>query len=358
MFTRVNSLADKDSLPPGSLVHVGEETTGPTRITVLEYDAQGVHALDEPDSGEIARLRDEPQVVWFRVEGVHQVEIIARLGEIFGLHPLVQEDIVNTQQRPKLEEYDNYLFLVLKDLSFDQEDQEVVARQVSLILGRGWVLSFSESGHDPFTAVVERINGGRGRIRHLGADYLAYALLDSVVDHYFGVLESLADASQEMESELDTAADQRVLRTLHQLKRQGLRLRKAVWPLREVTAWLERGEHELVSPTVRPYLRDVYDHTVQVIDATESLRDSLASLMDLYLSIVSNRMNQIMKVLTIIATLFIPLTFIAGVYGMNFKNMPELEWSWGYFAALGLMGVVTIGMLIYFWRKGWLLSKE
>lgn len=270
----------------------------------------------------------------------------------------MQEDIVNTQQRPKLEEYDNYLFLVLKDLSFDQEDQEVVARQVSLILGRGWVLSFSESGHDPFTAVVERINGGRGRIRHLGADYLAYALLDSVVDHYFGVLESLADASQEMESELDTAADQRVLRTLHQLKRQGLRLRKAVWPLREVTAWLERGEHELVSPTVRPYLRDVYDHTVQVIDATESLRDSLASLMDLYLSIVSNRMNQIMKVLTIIATLFIPLTFIAGVYGMNFKNMPELEWSWGYFAALGLMGVVTIGMLIYFWRKGWLLSKE
>ncbi|MCF8042227.1 MAG: magnesium/cobalt transporter CorA [Desulfarculaceae bacterium] len=354
MLKRVTSQAAKDSLPPGSLVHVGEEVTGPIRISVLEYDAQGVHTLEEPDPGEIKRLQDEPQVVWFRVEGVHQVEVVARLGEIFGLHPLVQEDIVNTHQRPKLEEYDHYLYMVLKDLSFDPEKQEVVSRQVSVILGRGWVLSFTEGGRDPFTAVAGRINGGRGRIRHLGADYLAYALLDAVVDHYFGVLESLAESTQDLEDELDTAADQKVLHTLHRLKRQGLRLRKAVWPLREVAGWLERGEHEFIDQKVRPYLRDVYDHTVQVIDATESLRDSLASLMDLYLSVVSNRMNQIMKVLTIIATLFIPLTFIAGVYGMNFKYMPELEWKWGYYTALGLMGLVTLGMLYYFWRKRWL----
>lgn len=358
MLKRVTSQSAKDSLPPGSMVHVGREATGPTRITVLEYDAQGVRTLEEPDPGRLEKLRDEPQVVWFRVEGVHQVEVVARLGEIFGLHPLVQEDIVNTQQRPKLEEYDHYLYMVLKDLSYDPENQEVASRQVSVILGQGWVLSFTESGRDPFTAVAGRINGGRGRIRHLGSDYLAYALLDSVVDHYFGVLEALADSSQDLESELDTAADQKVLHTLHRLKRQGLALRKAVWPLREVAGWLERGEHELVSAGVRPYLRDVYDHTVQVIDATESLRDSLASLMDLYLSVVSNRMNQIMKVLTIIATLFIPLTFIAGLYGMNFKYMPELEWKWGYYASLGLMGVVTIGMLYYFWRKRWLRSGD
>ncbi|MCB2193061.1 MAG: magnesium/cobalt transporter CorA [Deltaproteobacteria bacterium] len=358
MADRVPSQAAKDSLPPGSLVHVGEAASGPTRITVLEYDSQGVRTLEEPDTGQIEELKKEPQVVWFRVEGVHQVDVVARLGEIFGLHPLVQEDIVNTQQRPKLEEYDKYLYMVLRDLSFDSQKQEVVSKQVSLILGRGWVLSFTESGRDPFTAVAGRINGGRGRIRHLGADYLAYALIDSVVDHYFGVLEALADASQDLENQLDTAADQTVLHTLHRLKRQGLALRKAVWPLREVAGWLERGEHELVSSTVQPYLRDVYDHAVQVIDATESLRDSLASLMDLYLSVVSNRMNQIMKVLTIIATLFIPLTFIAGVYGMNFKYMPELEWPWGYYTALGLMAAVTVGMLIYFWRKRWLRSGD
>ncbi len=354
MPKRVTKLSGKESLPPGSLVHVGSEVTGPIRITVLKYDGQGMQTLEDPDLTQLKVLQDDPAVVWFRVEGVHQVEVIARLGEIFNLHPLVQEDIVNTQQRPKLEEYDNYLFLVLKDLSYDPQKQEIISRQVSIVLGKGWVLSFIEGGRDPFTAVTERVTGGRGRIRQRGADYLAYTLLDSVVDHYFGVLEGLAESTQELEDELESASEQQVLHGLHRLKRQGLRLRKAVWPLREVAGWLERAEHELIDHSVRPYLRDVYDHTVQIIDATESLRDSLASLMDLYLSVVSNRMNQIMKVLTIIATLFIPLTFIAGLYGMNFKYMPELEWHWGYFACLGLMGLVSLGMLYYFWRKRWL----
>ena len=353
MFSRVKSLGAKEFLPPGSLVHVGEEFDGPTRIHVLEYDATGVTEMDQPDPGTMQELQGHPQITWFRVEGVHQVEVVARLGEIFGLHPLVQEDIVNTLQRPKLEEFENYLFIVLKDLDCPADECEISARQVSIILGKGWVLSFTEGGRDPFAGVAERIESGRGRIRRLGADYLAYALMDAVVDHYFTVLESLVEATQEVEDELDEDPEQRVLHTVHSLKRQGQRLRKAVWPLRELAGSLERGETSLVDPATKPFLRDVYDHTIQIIDATEGLRDTLASMMDLYLSVVSNRMNQVMKVLTIIATLFIPLTFIAGVYGMNFKVMPELEWKWGYYATLGLMGAVTLGMLFYFWRKKW-----
>ena len=299
-------------------------------------------------------------MVWFRVEGVHQVEVVARLGEIFGLHPLVQEDIVNTQQRPKLEEYEHYLLHgASRTWSYDPEEQEIISRQVSLVLGKGWVLSFTESGYDPFTAVAERINGGRGRIRRLGADYLAYALLDSVVDHYFTVLEGLAESHPgALEERAGHRGRPRVLHTLHRLKRQGLRLRKAVWPLREVVRLAGAGRARAGGPRgaalfarrVRPHRAGDRRH--------RGLRDSLASLMDLYLSVVSNRMNQIMKVLTIIATLFIPLTFIAGVYGMNFKNMPELEWPWGYYITLGLMGMVTVVMLIYFWRKHWLTSGD
>eukprot|EP01022_Parablepharisma_sp_SALTPOND_P022633 TRINITY_DN4616_c0_g1_i1.p3 TRINITY_DN4616_c0_g1~~TRINITY_DN4616_c0_g1_i1.p3 ORF type:complete len:303 (+),score=117.73 TRINITY_DN4616_c0_g1_i1:553-1461(+) len=299
-------------------------------------------------------LQGHPQVTWFQVEGVHQVEVIGRLGEIFGLHPLVQEDIVNTLQRPKLEEFDHYLFIVLKDLDFPSGSEQINTQQISIVLGKDWVLSFTEGGRDPFAGVAERIETGRGRIRRLGADYLAYALVDAVVDHYFGVLEELTERTQAVEDELDEDPGQEVLHTVHRLKRQGQRLRKAVWPLREVAGGLERGESPLVDAGTKPFLRDVYDHTIQVIDATEALRDSLASMMDLYLSVVSNRMNQVMKVLTIIATLFIPLTFIAGVYGMNFKVMPELEWKWGYYITLGAMALVTIGMLIYFWRKKWL----
>ncbi|MCB2226810.1 MAG: magnesium/cobalt transporter CorA [Desulfarculaceae bacterium] len=355
MFTRVRNLGAKESLPPGTLVHVGQEFDGPTRIHVLEYDAEGFQELDQPDPGTMRELSAHPQITWFRVEGVHQVEVIARLGEIFDLHPLVQEDIVNTLQRPKLEEFENYLFIVLKDLDCPRDqDCEISAQQVSIILGKGWVLSFTEGGRDPFAGVAERIASGRGRIRRLGADYLAYALMDAVVDHYFTVLEKLVEATQEVEDELDEDPDQEVLHTVHRLKRQGQKLRRAIWPLRELVGGLERGESSLVDAATKPFLRDVYDHTIQVIDATEGLRDSLASMMDLYMSAVSNRMNQVMKVLTIIATLFIPLTFIAGVYGMNFKVMPELEWKWGYYATLGAMGVVAIGMLIYFRRKKWL----
>jgi len=353
LLSRVNNLAGKAALPPGTLVHVGQERQGPVRINVLEYDAQGARALSQPGQDQMRGLRDQPQVTWFQVEGVHQVEVIARLGEIFGLHPLVQEDIVNTHQRPKLEDYESYLFIALKDLDLPPQAGEIVSQQISIVLGKGWVLSFTEGGRDPFGGVAERIEAGRGRIRRLGADYLAYALVDAVVDHYFTVLEELAERTQVVEDELDQDPGQEVLHTVHRLKRQGQRLRRAVWPLREVANGLERGESALVDYATRPFLRDVYDHTIQVIDAAEAIRDTLASLMDLYMSVAGNRMNQVMKVLTIIATLFIPLTFIAGVYGMNFKFMPELDWKWGYFTALGSMAVVAIGLLIYFRRKKW-----
>jgi len=293
-------------------------------------------------------------VTWINVDGLHQLGVLESVGDRLGLHPLVLEDILNTGQRPKMEDFGGYIYIVFKMFYSNEMNDEIVEEQISLILGPAFVISFQERRGDVFDALRERIRSDRGRIRKMGADYLTYALLDSVVDNYFVVLEKLGEKMEFLEEELVTHPTTETLQVIHNLKREMAFLRKSVWPLREIVSGLERGESALIQESTGLYLRDVYDHTIQVIDTVETFRDMLSGMLDIYLSSVSNRMNEVMKVLTIIATIFIPLTLIVGIYGMNFQHMPELGWRWGY--PLVWLVMLTIGglMLVYFKRKRWL----
>jgi magnesium transporter len=308
--------------------------------------------LDDVD--ECIPFKDKATVTWINVDGVHDTEAIQKLGDCFGIHALVLEDVVNTNQRPKLEIFDDYVFLVLKMLTLDKEERRPEFEQVSMVLGPNYVISFQEREGDVFETVRERIRSGKGLIRRGGADYLAYALMDAVVDGYFVVLETFGEHIETLEEELVTDAGRDTLQKLNVMKREVIYLRKSVWPLREVISALQRGESTLVKEHTRIYLRDVYDHTIQVIDTVETFRDMLTGMLDIYLSSVSNRMNEVMKVLTVIATIFIPLTFIAGVYGMNFRFMPELAWQWAYPVTWLVMVAIGILMVVYFRRKKWL----
>lgn len=351
----VKKRSAKAGLPPGTLVHIGERRSEAARVSIIAYDDQGVYEQTADDLSACFPLRAQPGVSWINVEGIHSVELLQKLGECYGLHPLVLEDILNTDQRPKREDYGAYLFIVLKMLSLKNGNNGVAAEQMSLILGPNFVLSFQEGlAGDPFDPVRERLRAGRGKIRSLGADYLVYSLIDAIVDNYFVILESLAERIEQLEEELVANPVRETVGRLHTLKREVIFLRKSIWPLREVISGLERRESSLVREETAIYLRDVYDHTVQIIDTVETFRDILSGLLDIYLSTISNRTNEVMKVLTIIATLFMPLTFIAGLYGMNFHYMPELNWRWGYPAVLTLMLLVIGGMLVFFRRKKWI----
>jgi magnesium transporter len=289
------------------------------------------------------------------VEGVHQVEAVEKLGNCFGLHPLVLEDILNTDQRPKMEIYGDYVYIVLKMLYGSGPRRLVETEQVSLILGSNFVISFQEGIEgDVFDPVRERIRSGKGFIRKMGADYLAYSLIDTIVDNYFVILEGLGERVELLEEELLVHSTTTTIQEIHKFKNEMILVRRMVWPLREVISGLGRRESPLIKETTEIYLRDVYDHTVQVMDTIEVYREMLSGMLDIYLSSVSNRLNSVMKVLTIIATIFMPLTFIAGIYGMNFKYMPELEWRWGYPAVWLIVAVIGISMLIYFKKKKWL----
>ena len=293
-------------------------------------------------------------MTWININGVHDPEIIERIGKQFKIHLLVLEDILNTGQRPKYDDFDDYIFVVLKMLYYDAENSEIAVEQVSLIIGENYVISFQEKEGDVFNPIRDRIRSAKGRIRKMKADYLAYALLDAVVDNYFLILEKIGDKVEHMEEELVENPTPHILQTVHNLKRETLYLRKFIWPLREVISNLERGESSLINDSTRIYLRDVYDHTIQVIDTVETLRDMISGILDIYLSSLSNRMNEVMKTLTIFAAIFIPLTFIAGLYGMNFEYMPELKIRWAYPALLGVMFVIGISFVIYFKKKKWL----
>ena len=293
-------------------------------------------------------------ISWINIDGLHEVDIIEKLGTHFGIHPLTLEDIVNTEQRPKIEDMGEYLFIILKMMSYNRSENRVEAEQVSLIIGHNVVISFQEKMGDVFQGVRERIRFSKGRIRKMGSDYLAYALIDAIVDHYFIVLEEVGDQIENLEDEVMTRPTTETMQTLQKIKRRLLFLRKAVWPLREVISSLERGESKMIMKQSKPYFRDLYDHTIQVVDMVETMRDMNAGMFDMYLSSISNKMNEVMKVLTIIATIFIPLTFIAGIYGMNFDYMPELKWQWGYFGVWSVMALLFIGMMFYFRRKKWL----
>jgi len=351
-FTRKRS--KKVGLPPGALVHVGEKREEKVRITIIDYDKAQFQEKEAETVEECFPFKDKPTVTWINVDGIHQPEIVKQLGDCFGMHPLVLEDILNTDQRPKMEDFGNYIYTVLKMLYYDEKSNEMIIEQISLVLGSNFVISFQEKMGDVFNPIRERIKSDKGRVRKMGADYLAYALTDAIVDNYFTILEKIGEKVEFLEEELVAKPKPETLQAIHNLKRDLIFLRKSVWPLREVISGLERGESSLIDASTKLYLRDVYDHTIQVIDTVETLRDMVSGMLDIYLSSISNKMNEVMKVLTIIATIFIPLTFIAGIYGMNFAFMPELGLPWSYPLILLVMVGVGILMLIYFRRKKWI----
>jgi magnesium transporter len=355
MQNLIRRRSEKAGLPPGTLVHVGEPGTEEPSISVMIYDTMRLEQEYVDTVGEAFPLRDAPSVTWVNVDGIHDAGIVEELGARLGLHPLVLEDILNPDQRPKMEDLGDYLYVVLKMVDWDDLRGEIAVEQLSLVVGANYVVSLQERpGGDVLDPIRERIREAKGNIRGVGSDYLAYSILDGVVDRYFGVLEGLGEKVEDLEEELVSSPLPETLQQLHVLKREMIFMRKSVWPLREVVAALERSGSPLIKESTGPYLRDVYDHTIQVMDAVETVRDMLSGMLDIYLSSISNRMNEVMKVLTIFASIFIPLTFIAGVYGMNFAFMPELGWWWGYPAALLVMVAVALSMLWYFRSKRWL----
>ena len=344
--------SQNSGLPPGTLLYLGDKQGG-TTITVIDYDKNDVRerAIEAPE--ECRQYVDKSTVTWINVIGLHDTETLQKVGDVFAIHPLAMEDVVSSGQRPKMEDHGEYILLTLKMLYRQQKTGAVVAEQVSIILGRDYVLTFQEVEGDVFDVIRTRIRTAKGRIRGMGCDYLAYALLDAIVDNYFIVLEDVGDRIEDLQDQVIKEADPETLQVIHRLKGEMIFMRKNLWPLRELVGGLEKSESPLVGDSLAPYLRDVYEHTVQVIDTVESQRDMLAGTLDIYMTTVSNRMNEVMKVLTVIATIFIPLTFIAGVYGMNFETMPELKCPWGYAAVWTVMILVGLGMVAYFKSKKW-----
>ena len=360
MVTLFQKVSKKAGLPPGTPVHIGEKKVETVRISVIDYDEKNFETRELERVEECFPYKEKATFTWINVDGLHNTSVTQDLGMCYGWYPLIVEDILNTNQRTKMDIFDDYLFISLKMLTFNHGENKLDVEQLSLIFGENYVITFQETQGDIFDPLRNRIKNSKGKIRKAGADYLAYALLDSVVDNYYAVLEGIGEVIEDIEEELVTNPSPDTLQNIHELKRELIYLRKSVWPLREIISGLQREETQLIKEATNIYLRDLYDHTIQVIDTVETLRDMVSGMLDVYLSSISNRMNEIMKVLTIFAVIFIPLTFIAGIYGMNFNtekspfNMPELNWYFGYPFAMGIMVAVGVGMLFYFKKKKWL----
>ncbi len=353
MNRRVVKRSSKIGLPPGTIVHLGEKKVAQVSIDVVDYDRKRCQL----SSGvEVARAGPPKGTVhrWVTVTGLQDQEVLAKIGDLWGIHPLVLEDIANTSQRPKLDLYDHYLFLVLRLMDYEGQEGGLLGEQVSLILCRGGVLAFLERPSEVFAPVRQRLTNPQGRLRTSGPDYLFYALADVLVDRHFLVLEKVAEEIEKLTERVLAEAGPSPIQIIHRLKTDLLNLRKEVWPLREVMGFLARGESPLIAQSTTLYFRDAYDHTVQIADSIESYREMATSLLEIHLSTLNNRMNEVMKMLTIIATIFIPLSFVAGIYGMNFSRMPELQWPWGYPAVLALMAAIAGLMLFHFRRRRWL----
>jgi magnesium transporter len=354
MSELMESRARKLGLPPGTLVHLGSDNTDPVKLSIIDYSSTQFEERHSVSVDECLPFKDRPSITWINVDGLHQLEIIEKLGKAFNLHPLTLEDIVSTSQRPKIEELDSYLFIVVKMVRQIPGENDPRVEQVSMVVGSNFVLSFQEAVGDVFDPIRDRLRNSKGRIRENGADYLAYCLIDMLVDHYYVVLETLGDRIEEMEDEVINNPSPQAIAEIHDMRRELILLRKSIWPLREVIAAMARIESDLISETTRLYMRDVYDHAVQVVETIEAFRDIVSGMLEMYLTTISNKTNEVMKILTIMATIFIPLTFIAGVYGMNFQHMPELHWKWGYALAWAAMLSVAGVMIAYFRRKKWL----
>jgi magnesium transporter len=338
---------------PGSLHFVGKKRDERIQVSVIDYNAHDLVERPIEVLDELTPFRDTDTVTWTNIVGIHDTEAVQKIGEIFDIHALTLEDIVNATQRSKIEEFEDYLYIVIRIITFDPEIMSIRSEQLSMILGSNFVLSFQEDPRDVFEPVRVRIRNAVGRIRSSGADYLAYALLDVIIDEYFVTLEKIGEEMEDIEELVLENPEPETLERITALSRELVLLRRGIWPARELISSMLRSPSSLVKKKTEPFLRDAYDHTIQIMEIVESFRDVMGNLRESYKTAVSNRMNDIMKVLTIIATIFIPLTFIAGIYGMNFQYMPELAWQWGYFGALGFMVVLGLGLAAFFKAKKW-----
>ncbi|MHA2273619.1 MAG: magnesium/cobalt transporter CorA [Candidatus Hodarchaeales archaeon] len=353
MVRMIKKRAKTAALPPGTLVHIEEQELEKTRISLINYDESRFLEKDAEKVEECSAFRDRSGVTWIAIEGVHEINILEKLTHEFGFHPLVQEDIVHTIQRPKADQYETYLFIVLRSLHYNEEE-ELKSEQVSLALGQNYVVLFQEKKSDIFDPIRKRIKNAKSRIRMMGADFLAYSIIDAVVDNYFISLENIGEKIEDLEDELLIDPTPETLLMIHTLKREIILLRRTVWPLREVIRRLEKQESPFVQDTTQIYLRDVYDHTIHVAETIATFGETLSAMLEVYLSSITLKTNEVMKVLTIIATIFIPLTFLTGIYGMNFEHMPELSWSWSYPLVWSVMFTTALLMLAFFKKKDWL----
>jgi len=345
---------ENKGLAPGSLVFIGNKKMEHIRIRVIDYDKSKLNETQIDDISKGKEFKETKTVTWINIDGLHELTLMQEIGDIFDLHPLLLEDILNTGQRPKLEEFDNCLFLVLKMLRYDKEKQVILAEQLSMVLGSTYLLTFQEQPGDVFEPVRERIRKQKGRIRGTGIDYLAYALLDTVVDNYISIIERLGEQIEDIEEDVLTNPKPAVMDKINTFKREMNYLRKSIRPLREAIIQLLKLDSELIKENTIPFLKDLLDLITQATEAIDTYREMLSDQLNIYNSSISNRMNDIMKVLTIFAAIFIPLTFIAGIYGTNFEYVPELHFKYSYFIFWGVMISVAIAMLAFFKRKDWI----
>ncbi|MCA6073860.1 magnesium/cobalt transporter CorA [Fulvivirga sedimenti] len=352
-FRKKSKTVSKAGLPPGTLVHIGPKKTEKQLVELIQFDQNELIETDSNNATEILEKVNPEKVNWINIDGLHNIDLIQQLGNHFHLSPLMLEDILNTEQRPKLEEYDGVLFLPMKALNTLSGNQ-IEYEQISFVLGSNYILSFQEKEGDLFDQLRNRISDPANRVRSKNVDYLFYRLIDTVVDNYYIVMEHIGEQIEDIEEEVYLNPTSRTMQRIQDVKKELIILRKSLYPIREAISSLLRNDYKVILPENRTFYNDVYDHIIQLIDMFETYRDLISNLMDMYMSTISNKMNEIMKVLTIISTIFIPLSFIAGVYGMNFQHMPELNWRYGYFAILGLMLTILGGMLFYFRRKKWL----
>ena len=343
----------KVGLPPGSIFHVGEQKIEKAKITLTEYDEKKVETFEINSVEEIDPFTDTPQVTWVNVCGLHDTELIKQIGEKFNIHPLVLEDILNTETRPKIEITDDYIFVAMKMLTHNKSEDQIDTEQVSFLLGNSFVFSFLEKSDSVFKPIKDRITEQLGRVRKQPSDYLFYALMDVVVDEYFLVLEQLEQNIESLDDEVIKDGDKSQIEKIYLLKNKLLLTRRSLWPLREIFTRLTREETKLINKKIVPYLRDLLDHTMHITETIEFQHEITNGLMQTHLSMMSYKMNEVMKILTVVSTIFIPLTFIVGVYGMNFPNMPEMKWPWAYSALWGIMICIVIFMVFYFKKKKW-----
>lgn len=354
MSDSVTNISEKYGMSPGSLVHVGNVLEAESRMSIIDYSNENLDEQSIKSVNEILPYIDKETVTWLNVEGLNDVEHIESIGSILNIHPLVLEDILNTHQRPKFEEYDHYLYIVLKKLTLGNEKFSVSYEQISILVLDNFVVTFTEKSGDLFEPLKQRLMNSKGRLRNMGSDYLTYAILDTIVDRIFVLLDVLDETIESIEEELLTNLTSATLAIIQQLKRDLIYIRKSISPLRELLAAILRSDSPIIEERTNIYFRDVYDHALRITESTESYRDMLSGLLDIYMSSVSNKMNEVMKVLTVFAAIFIPLTFIAGIYGMNFEYMPELKWKWAYPALWIAFITIAVILLIYFKKKRWL----